>query len=118
MNITIIDLANNNSISSTRYADVAKANGGTSYFPPGTQTNGSTPSRVVLCDQGDFNSYGGLVSIDPATNKTEVLVNNFLGRNFYAPNDVRQHPITGDLWFTDAQYGYVQGFNVPPSIPS
>ena len=47
-----------------------------------------------------------------------MILNNFLGRNFSAPNDVRQHPLTGDLWFTDAQYGFYQSFNVAPSIPS
>jgi gluconolactonase len=118
INITTIDLSNNYSISTSRYADIAEANGGTSYFPPGTQTNGSTPSCVLLCDQGDFNHYGGLVSLDPLTNETEVVVNNFMGRNFSSPNDVRQHPVTGDLWFTDAQYGYLQGFRPPLSIPS
>jgi gluconolactonase len=121
INITTIDLSNNYSIASSRYPDIAEANGGTSYFPLGTQNtygNGSTPSWVLICDQGDFNSYGKLVSLDPVTNETEVLVNNFLGRNFSAPNDVRQHPLTGDLWFTDAQYGYYQGFNIAPSLPS
>lgn len=45
-------------------------------------------------------------------------MNNFYGRNFSSVNDVRQHYKTGDLWFTDAQYGYLQSFRPPPSIPN
>jgi gluconolactonase len=65
INISTIDLGNNYSIASSRYPDIAEANGGTLYFPPGTQGtygNGSTPSRVLIWDQGDFSDYGLMVS--------------------------------------------------------
>ncbi|KAF1846380.1 lactonohydrolase [Cucurbitaria berberidis CBS 394.84] len=117
INVTVIDLANNYSISSTRYAGVAEANGATSYFPPGTQTNSSTPPRVLYCDEGDFHNYSALVSVDPVTGSATPLVTNYLGRNFSSINDARQHPVTGDIWFTDADYGYFQHFRPTPTIP-
>jgi gluconolactonase len=117
INVTVIDLANNYSFTSTRYAELAEANGGTSYFPPGTEGNGSFPSRVLYCDEGDFYNYSALVSVDPVTGASEKILTSFLGRNFSSPNDVRQHPETGDLWFTDADYGYFQNFRPAPTIP-
>lgn len=117
INVTVIDLANNYSISSTRYSELAEPNGGSSYFPPGTEGNGSFPSRVLYCDEGDFSNYSALVSVDPITGESEKILTSFLGRNFSSINDVRQHPETGDLWFTDADYGYFQYFRPVPTIP-
>jgi gluconolactonase len=119
INITVIDLGNNYSISSKRYKDVNEANGGTNWYPPGSdQGNGTTPSHLLFCDEGDFNAYSQLTSVDPVTGDSQVILNNFLGRNFSSINDVRQHPVTGDLWFTDAQYGYFQDFRPIPTIPN
>jgi gluconolactonase len=118
INITVIDLANDYAISSTRYENVNEANGGTSYYPPGSPSgNGTTPPELLFCDEGDFTHYSGLVSVNPVTNKSTTVLNNFLGRNFSSVNDVRQHPTTGDLWFTDADYGYYQYFRPIPTIP-
>ncbi|KAF1937453.1 lactonohydrolase [Clathrospora elynae] len=117
INVTIIDLADNYSYTTTRYSALAEANGATSYFPPGTQTNGSTPSHILYCDEGDFINPAGLVSVDPVSGKSERILTNYLGRNFSSPNDVRQHPVTGDIWFTDADYGYFQHFRPAPTIP-
>ncbi|KAF1952839.1 calcium-dependent phosphotriesterase [Byssothecium circinans] len=118
INVTIIDLGKNYSIRSTQYKDVNEANGGTNWYPPGSnQSNGTTPPRLLFCDEGDFNAYSGLVSVDPVTGDSEVILNNYLGRNFSSVNDVRQHPVTGDLWFTDADYGYFQRFRPAPTIP-
>ncbi|KAF2708152.1 calcium-dependent phosphotriesterase [Pleomassaria siparia CBS 279.74] len=118
INITVLDLGNDYSISSTQFPDVHEANGGTNWYPPDMpQTNGSTPPRLLFCDEGDFNAYSQLVSVDPVTNTSTVVLNSFLGRNFSSINDVRQHPVTGDLWFTDADYGYFQNFRPAPTIP-
>ncbi|CAI6334404.1 unnamed protein product [Periconia digitata] len=119
INVTVIDLGNNYSISSKRYKDVNEANGGTNWFPPGfEQGNGTTAPRLLFCDEGDFNAYSQLTSVDPVTGESEVILNNYLGRNFSSINDIRQHPVTGDLWFTDAQYGYFQYFRPKPTIPN
>ena len=117
INVTIIDIANNYSYSTTRYSALAEPNGGTSYYPPGTQANGTTPSRVLYCDEGDLENPSALVSVDPVTGSSERILTNFLGRNFSSINDARQHPITGDIWFTDADYGYFQNFRPAPTIP-
>ncbi|KAF2791307.1 calcium-dependent phosphotriesterase [Melanomma pulvis-pyrius CBS 109.77] len=118
INITIIDIGNNYSLTSTRFDGVHEANGGTNWYPPDTpQTNTSTPPRLLFCDEGDFNHASALVSVDPTTRESTVVLNSFLGRNFSSVNDVRQHPATGDLWFTDADYGFFQAFRPPPAIP-
>ncbi|KAF2996273.1 hypothetical protein E8E13_004828 [Curvularia kusanoi] len=119
INVTIIDLAPtaDYSLSSTRYASLAEANGATSYFPPGTQTNSSFPPNILYCDEGDFTSPSALISVNPATNISTPILTSFLGRNFSSLNDVRQHPETGDLWFTDADYGFFQSFRPESTIP-
>jgi gluconolactonase len=119
INITILDVAPsaNYSYTTTRYSALAEPNGGTSYFPPGTSSNSSTPPRHLYADEGDFVNPSALVSVDPVTGASEKILTNFLGRNFSSLNDVRQHPSTGDIWFTDADYGYLQSFRPAPAIP-
>jgi gluconolactonase len=39
-----------------------------------------------------------------------------MGHNFSSVNDVKQHYHTGDVWFTDAQYGFLQYFRPNPNI--
>jgi gluconolactonase len=116
INVTIIDIWNNYTYTETRYDAVAEPNGLTAYTPPGSK-NGSAPSRVLYADEGDFINPSALVSVDPVTGASERILTNFLGRNFSSINDVRQHPVTGDLWFTDADYGYYQYFRPAPTIP-
>lgn len=120
INMTIVHLNQNwtvANVTSSQFPNLWEANGGTSYYPPGSDTS-KPPPQQVWCDEGDFQHYSGLVAIDPAKNTSTVLLNSFLGgHNFSSVNDVRQHPITGDLWFTDAAYGYFQNFRPVPSIP-
>ena len=108
INVTAIDISNNNEIESLRYPDVNEANGGAAWYPVGTPLNSSEGQEIVFADEGDLVHPSQLTSVDPATGKSRVLLNNFLGRNFSSLNDVVQHPGTGDLWFTDARYGYWQ----------
>jgi gluconolactonase len=115
INITIVSL-DDYSITSTQFPHLWEANGGTSWYPPGANQT-STPPEQVYCDEGDFEHPSSLVAVDPATNKSRIIIDNFMGRAFSSPNDVRQHPLTGDLWFTDADYGYYQYFRPAPTIP-
>ncbi|KAF2656998.1 lactonohydrolase [Lophiostoma macrostomum CBS 122681] len=119
INVTIIDLSSPDyPIQSTRYPNLAEANGGTNWYPPGTNSSThATPPNLLFCDEGDFTAYSKLVSVDPVTNTSTVVLNSYLGRNFSSLNDVRQHPITGDLWFTDADYGTFQFFRPLSTIP-
>ena len=120
INMTIIYLNSNysiNNITSSQFPDLWEANGGSSYYPPGSDIS-APPSNQIWCDEGDFVHYSGLVSVNPASNSSSVVVNSYLGgKNYSSVNDVRQHPITGDLWFTDAAYGYFQDFRPVPTIP-
>lgn len=114
--MTAIDIHGNNSIQSLHFDKLAEANGGSTFYPVGTPFNSSEGQQIVFCDEGDFTNPAQLVLVDPSTNQTRVLINNFLGRNFTSINDVKQHPITGDLWFTDVPYGYWQYFRPAPVI--
>jgi gluconolactonase len=116
VNVTILDPWDNYTYTETRYSALRNGNGLTSYVPPGS-ANGSSPSRVLYADEGDFQEPSALVSVDPVTGKSEKILTNFLGRNFSSINDVRQHPVTGDIFFTDADYGFYQYFRPAPTIP-
>ncbi|OLN91708.1 Gluconolactonase 2 [Colletotrichum chlorophyti] len=116
INITILSL-DDYSLRSTQFPDLAEANGGTSYYPPGADKS-ATPPMQVWCDEGDFQAYSKLIAVDVNTNKSQPLLTSFNGRNFSSVNDVRQHPETGDLWFTDAEYGLFQGFRPDSQLPT
>lgn len=47
----------------------------------------------------------GIYMLDPYTNTTTVLVNNYFGTKLNSPNDLFIDT-TGDIWFTDSWYGY------------
>ncbi|KAK4095563.1 hypothetical protein PCL_06765 [Purpureocillium lilacinum] len=117
INITVVSLDSDDyPFYSTQFPDLAEANGGTNYYPPGAKRN-QTPPMQLYCDEGDFERPSQLLAVDPNTNKSTPVLTNFLGRNFSSLNDVRQHPVTGDLWFTDADYGYFQHFRAEPTQP-
>ncbi|KAG6587075.1 SMP-30/Gluconolaconase/LRE-like region [Phytophthora cinnamomi] len=115
INITAVSL-DDLSVRSTQFAGLTMANGGSSYYPPGADLK-CTPPQHVWCDQGDLESYAQLVAVDVNANTSEPLVIGYNGRNFTSVNDVRQHPVTGDLWFTDPEYGYIQNFRSEPQLP-
>ena len=118
INVTAIDTEQTDEILSLRYAHLAQPNGGTAYYPIGSPPTSSEGQTIVFCDQGNYWNPSQLVAVDPASNFSQVLVDNFFGRNFSSINDVKQHYYTGDLWFTDAPYGYWQGFRPQPAIRS
>lgn len=122
VNISIVSL-DDYSVTSRHYPNLFEANGGCTYTPPTMHPNGSTtvnntelPPYILFCDEGDLTNTSSIVQVDPVTNTTKLLINNFLGRNFSSLNDIKQHYGTGDIWFTDAQYGYLQSFRPPPQI--
>ncbi|KAG3134773.1 hypothetical protein PI126_g18557 [Phytophthora idaei] len=65
---------------------------------------------------GDLQAYAKLLAVNVNTNESEPLLIGYNGRNFSGLNDVRQHPETGDLWFTDPEYGYIQNFRAEPKL--
>lgn len=120
INMTIIYFKDDYSvdnITSSQFPNLYEANGGTSYYPVGGDIS-QPPSHQIWCDEGDFVHYSSLVDVTPSTNQSAVVLNSYLGqKNYSSPNDARQHPITGDIWFTDAAYGYFQFFRPEPVMP-
>ena len=43
----------------------------------------------------------GIKTLDPITNKSTTLLNNYFGIPFTGPDDLIVHPVTGDVWFTE-----------------
>ncbi|POM74865.1 Putative SMP-30/Gluconolaconase/LRE-like region [Phytophthora palmivora] len=69
------------------------------------------------CDPGDVVGHATLLEVKVKTAESEPLIIGYNGRNFSGLNDVRQDPETGDLWFTDPEYGYIQNFRAEPKLP-
>lgn len=89
------------------YPGVVNANGACNYN-----------DKVLYCSQGDLSTPSALVLVDPTTGASETLLNNFHGRHFSSVNDVVIHHETGDIWFTDPCYGYMQAFRPRPELPA
>lgn len=76
--------------------------------PPVYAPNGGTFHKglVYWGASGGNNSIGGMehrvsiTTLDPMTNKTTVLLNNYLGYYFNTIDDLFVHS-NGDVWFTD-----------------
>ncbi|KAI9997865.1 hypothetical protein PInf_002378 [Phytophthora infestans] len=115
INVTVLSL-DDYSVHSTQLSGLAMANGGSTYYPPGSDQT-ATPPMQVWCDQGDLEAYAKLLAVNVNTNESEPLIIGYNGRNFSSLNDMRQHPETGDLWFTDPEYGYHQKFRAEPKLP-
>jgi sugar lactone lactonase YvrE len=76
--------------------------------PPVYAPNGGTfhNGKIYWAASGGINSLNGsehrvgIVTLDPATGKTEYLLNNYYGFYFNTIDDLFVHP-NGDVWFTD-----------------
>jgi sugar lactone lactonase YvrE len=82
--------------------------------PPVYAPNGGTfhNGKIVWGASGGNNSIGGseqrvsIRTLDPATNKTTSLLNNYYGFYFNNIDDLAVHTRTGDIWFTDPRKFY------------
>jgi sugar lactone lactonase YvrE len=82
--------------------------------PPVYAPNGGSfrNGLIVFGASGGNESIGGgeqrvsLRTVDPATNQSTVLLNNYFGYYFNTIDDVAVHPITKDIFFTDPQYSW------------
>lgn len=90
------------------------------HFPDVVNPNGACNynDKILYCSQGDRVTPSALVLADPKTGSSEILINNFHGREFNSVNDVVIHHQTGDIWFTDPTYGYEQNFRPSPQLPT
>jgi gluconolactonase len=69
--------------------------------------------RLLVCEQGSFETPARIAALDPATGERMTVVDNWHGRPFNSPNDVVQRG-DGSIWFTDPSYGFLQGFRPAP----
>lgn len=68
---------------------------------------GRTEQRVSLC------------ALDPATNQTEVLLNDYFGFYFNTIDALAVHPTSQDIFFTDPNYSWFNSLtDTAPQLPS
>ncbi|GJJ07033.1 hypothetical protein Clacol_001231 [Clathrus columnatus] len=89
--------------------------------PPVQVVNGGTPfgDKLLFVGNGRENlpPTVTLVNPRPPFNST-TLLDNFHGRQFNSLDDVRVHPKSGAIFFTDTEYGFLGGFRPPPQLPN
>lgn len=71
----------------------------------------------VTCGRGELPPSVTLINPVPPYNST-VLLDNFFGRQFNSIDDVKIHPTSGNIFFTDPSYGYSLQFRPPPLMPN
>ncbi|KAF9451567.1 calcium-dependent phosphotriesterase [Macrolepiota fuliginosa MF-IS2] len=126
------DLNHNNKVFKISLADAEKemgANGGNVNVPITEiplsddiqMTNGGTGpfnGNLILINsgRGSLPPSIALVNPKPPHNST-TLLNNYYGRQFASLNDVKVHPGSGKLFFTDTFYGFINQFRPAPLVP-
>ncbi|XSG83287.1 MAG: SMP-30/gluconolactonase/LRE family protein [Methyloligella sp. ZOD6] len=79
---------------------------------PSNMANGMTldrQGRLVICEQGFHETPARISRMDRETGKIETVVDEWRGLRFNSPNDVVVRS-DGTVWFTDPNYGEIQGF--------
>src|SRR5579872_3109526 len=85
---------------------------------PSNMANGMTldrEGRLIVCEQGTRSSPAAISRLDLGTNHMETLVEQWFGLPFNSPNDVVVKS-DGTIWFTDPDYGFLQGFKPEPVV--
>ncbi|KJX98309.1 hypothetical protein TI39_contig418g00001, partial [Zymoseptoria brevis] len=107
INVTTIDLKNNDAIASVRYKNVQNANGGAAFYPPGTPANSSEGQQIVFCDEGQTDlspqDFGPIPTLrpqvyrfSPTTGQVQAIADDFV-----APNGIELSPDWKHLYVTD-----------------
>jgi gluconolactonase len=85
-------------------------------------TNGGTgpfKGSLVLITSGRGPLPPSIALVNPkAPNNATVLLDNFFGRQFNSLNDIKIHPTSGALFFTDVVYGFLNHFRPLPLMPN
>lgn len=83
-------------------------------------TNGGTGpinGALLFANEGRGSLPANLALVDPhPPYNVTVLLDNFFGRQFNSLNDVKVHPKSGKIFFTDVPYGYYQHFRSEPML--
>lgn len=70
---------------------------------------------LVVCEQGTRAEHARISRLDPATGRTETVVDGWGALRLNSPNDVVVAP-DGAVWFTDPGYGHLQGIKSEPLL--
>jgi len=99
-NATVIEVPLDDSVQMT--------NGGTNYR-----------SEMLLITSGRANLPPSLVMVNPNPPfNTTVMLDNYFGRQFNSLNDVKIHPKSKKIFFTDVTYGWLNHFRFLPQLPN
>jgi len=85
---------------------------------PSNMANGmclDRKGRLVICEQGTREEPARISCMTLKTRKLETVVDQWRGLRFNSPNDVVVKS-DGTVWFTDPNYGEVQGFKPAPEV--
>jgi len=85
---------------------------------PSNMANGMTldrDGRLLICEQGTRQTPARISRMDLKTRSIETVTDQWRGLRFNSPNDV---VVKSDrtVWFTDPNYGEVQGFKGPSEV--
>ncbi|KAK6379487.1 hypothetical protein LTS17_006405 [Exophiala oligosperma] len=95
--------------------------------PPIFAPNGGVyhDGLIYWASSGGFDDIDGteqrisLYTVDPHTNKSTAILNNYYGFYFNNLDDVTVYPPTGDLFFTDPDYPWFNGrVDTAPQLPT
>ena len=85
---------------------------------PSNMANGMCLDRdggLVICEQGTKETNARISRMDLKTRNVETVVDQWRGLRFNSPNDVVVKS-DGTVWFTDPNYGEIQGFKNAPEV--
>jgi gluconolactonase len=85
---------------------------------PSNMANGMTldrEGRLVICEQGYHQIPARISRMNLETRTVETVVDHWRGFHFNSPNDVVVKS-DGTVWFTDPNYGELQGFKGKPEV--
>lgn len=85
---------------------------------PSNMANGMTADRdghLIICEQGYHETPARISRLDLSTGRIETIVDHWRGLRFNSPNDVVVKS-DGTVWFTDPNYGEIQGFKGKPAL--
>ncbi|KAL6302943.1 calcium-dependent phosphotriesterase [Sparassis latifolia] len=85
-------------------------------------TNGGTGpfrSALLLISSGRGPLPPSLAIVNPSyPYNATVILDNYYGRQFNSLNDVKIHPKSGNIFFTDVTYGFLNHFRPNPLMPN
>ncbi|THG95123.1 hypothetical protein EW026_g6471 [Hermanssonia centrifuga] len=74
---------------------------------------------LLLVNSGRGPLPPNLVLVDPANpQNATVILDNFFGRQFNSLHNAKIHPTSGNIFFTDVAYGWLNHFRPLPLLPN